>query len=66
MADREQAGLHRGAGGAATPPARREVKTETQATIRCLPLEQPRGPRSRLRPLRASPRRQWAIFAKAY
>jgi prolyl-tRNA synthetase len=41
-----------------------EIKAETQATIRCLPLDQPGGSGTCIRC--GKPSRAWAVFAKAY
>ena len=41
-----------------------QIKAETQATIRCLPLEQPDGSGVCIHCGR--PATAWAIFAKAY
>ncbi|GAC1447588.1 MAG: proline--tRNA ligase [Ktedonobacterales bacterium] len=41
-----------------------EIKAETQATIRCLPLDQPGGSGTCIRCSR--PSQAWAVFAKAY
>ncbi len=41
-----------------------EIKTETQATIRCMPLEQPEGPGTCVHCGRQGS--SWVVFAKAY
>ncbi len=52
------------AGGAATPTCEAEIKAETQATIRCLPLEHPGGSGPCVWCGKTGTSR--AIFAKAY
>ncbi len=63
MADRERLGFVEGwwCGDRACEG---EIKAETQATIRCLPLEQPEGSGPCIHCGR--PGTAWAIFAKAY
>jgi prolyl-tRNA synthetase len=63
MADRERLGFIEGwwCGDRACEAA---IKAETQATIRCLPLEQPEGSGPCIHD--GKPGKAWAIFGKAY
>jgi prolyl-tRNA synthetase len=63
MADRERLGFVEGwwCGDA---ECEAQIKAETQATIRCLPLEQPDG--SGVCVHCGRPSAAWAVFAKAY
>jgi prolyl-tRNA synthetase len=63
MADRERLGFVEG-WWCGERDCEAQIKAETQATIRCLPLEQPEGSGPCIHDGR--PGKAWAIFAKAY